>query len=215
LSTPGTAAPLAVSTSVNALFVAFACMGALNHISTAAGSTWVASSSGAVFVSCAPLRVVKEKLALPPSGLPAKSWAPVTLIVYRPPGSRRSLGRKTSVLSSHARSPLTLGAIEKWRSTSAWSMAEVKPMLMVLEALTSLAVCDVGWVPAAVAGSVSAAPVITLLAWIGGSVAMSVETSRTWNSATVGASCVENANRCALPIASPFARRVAAGSTTR
>jgi hypothetical protein len=86
-----------VSVSAKASFVASTSIGWLNHISTVAGSTSVASVSGWVLVTCAPGWTTNEKFALPPIGLPTRSCEPIRLIVYRDPGSRRPGRREDEV----------------------------------------------------------------------------------------------------------------------
>ena len=67
---PATSAPVTVSVTRSALFVAERSIRWLNHIEMLAGSTSMALRRGSVFVSCALDWTMNEKLPSPPRALP-------------------------------------------------------------------------------------------------------------------------------------------------
>jgi len=72
---PGMRAPLAMSTTLKAATASAAFIGWLKRKLTAVPVTLRASAPGRAATTCAPSRVVNEKLVSPPSGLPRASRA--------------------------------------------------------------------------------------------------------------------------------------------
>ena len=70
-----------------------------------------APMAGLTVLTCAPARIVNERLTSPPSGEPFASRAPTTLTAYRVPGVSRPSGTNHIVVPSQRKRPVTAGVM--------------------------------------------------------------------------------------------------------